>query len=118
MAKHIEFELDVPVEGLWPFVCEAGQEAPVPPVLLAGRTWHEGWDIPTRWAIDSNRVVWADNAHGHPLERVDSVPFEEQDRADVRAIFGKKPKRPAWIQAARSHGWKPPSHWDESQWED
>jgi hypothetical protein len=41
---------------------------PTLPLRAHGQIYHNGWDIPTRWAIDASGKCWKDNAHGHGLE--------------------------------------------------
>lgn len=43
--------------------------------ISAGEVWHSGWDIPTRYAIDADDQCWADNAHGHPLNKISVGDF-------------------------------------------
>ena len=56
----------------WPF-----KGVPSLPFKRMGSIWHEGWDIPTRWAIDNKSQCWIDNGHGHPLEKCNASVIEE-----------------------------------------
>ncbi len=60
-------------------------DLPKLPLRAKGKIWHKGWDIPTCYVIDVNRNSWADNAHGHQLERCqrpDSLVNLCEDDAD------------------------------------
>ena len=70
----------------WPF-----DSIPKLPLKYHGQLWFKGWDIPTRFAIDTDGQWWMDNAHGHPLYKctkknvIDEVE-DDADRARVSAI--------------------------------
>jgi len=38
--------------------------------IKEGAIWHTSWNMPIRFAIDDNGQCWADNARGHPLEKI------------------------------------------------
>lgn len=96
---------------------------PVMPILSRGELWHEGWDIPTRWAIDSKHQCWRDSAHGGELEKVDTQHFlsyvekDERVTRQVREVLGLKPLLPSWMQSALHAGWTPPPDFDRSKYE-
>lgn len=43
---------------------------PALPLIEQEEIWHEGWDIPTEYAIDGNKQCWMNNAHGGSLCKV------------------------------------------------
>lgn len=93
------------------------------PRILSGKTWHAGWNIPTLWAIDSNKQCWANDAHGGAIKKVTEARLlseisDQYQRDAIRKILGKKPELPIWVKFARVHGWTPPTGWDESQWDE
>lgn len=68
---------------------------PALPLLGYGELYSTGWDIPTRWAIDANKVCWMDDAHGHPLEKISSQELlceaeQEVDKNMLRKLLGEK----------------------------
>lgn len=91
------------------------QKLPSLPLLLQGKIWHEGWDIPTRWAIDSNKQCWMDEASGQSLKKVSRYRLlNSSDELSIRQVLGVRPKMPDWAKAALANGWTPPSTWDVS----
>lgn len=69
MSIHVNIKTNTEVEKqlgnhIWPF-----EKRPKLPLQKHGYTWHVGWDIPTRWAIDDSGQRWEDNGHGHDLKR-------------------------------------------------
>ena len=85
----------------------------------SGEIWHNGWDCPTRWAIDENLQCWMNDAHGHALEPVNKKILlqEEQDeirRNRLRRFLNMKPEMPEWIKTALAEKWIPPKGFDPS----
>lgn len=60
-------------ENIWNF-----RGTPQLPIVASGEIWHIGWDIPTRWAVDSDDQWWMDNGHGHALTRCDKKVVETE----------------------------------------
>lgn len=58
------------VNNLQPLEFDITKGEPALPLQEAGNIYHNGWDIPTRYAVDAQRQAWMDNAHGHALHRV------------------------------------------------
>jgi len=96
---------------------------PALPLIVKGEAWHQGWDIPTRWAIDAKKQCWVDSAHGGALSPVSQKDFLDAIREDDHALrnahaaLGKKPPLPEWMASALSAGWTPPSEFDRSKYE-
>lgn len=98
----------------------AFEERPALPFKMYGELYHQGWDIPTLWAIDANNQCWADNAHGTDLEKVtdnfliSSHESEHEDRMadEIRKALGlplPEPE-PTWEQLAKRNGWTAPEN--------
>lgn len=80
-------------ENLVFFIAEG---EPTLPILTHGKIWHEGWDIPTRYCVDTDQQCWADNAHGHPLSKISKETllnmFERvEERLNLEKILGMAP---------------------------
>lgn len=89
------------------------QKIPMLPLKAHGESWHRGWDIPTRWAVDAINQCWMDNAHGHALEPVSASTLlghmeDHSDSEDIRKALDMKPEPPEWVKEALAHGWTPP----------
>lgn len=90
---------------------------PTLPLRARGLFWHEGWDIPTVWAVDGAGVCWMDNAHGHSLAQCSGKQLlgncenENERRALQRIIPGMTVERPSWVLTALAAGWTPPEGW-------
>ena len=85
------------------------------PLKTYGQFWHEGWDIPTYYAIDTDNICWMDNVHGHPLEKVSVNVLlwhisNELLANEIRNILGLSTLMPSWARTALAHGWKPPEN--------
>lgn len=98
------------------------KKLPTLPILAHGKSWHSGWDIPTRWAIDADRNGWVDNAHGHALRRFDGdlVTYFSDSYSTQVAIakaLGRKPRMPEWMRISLEAGWTPPPDFDPTQYE-
>lgn len=112
---------DDPSRGKFEFSTHDG--LPTLPMKGHGLAWHEGWDIPTRWAIDGADRCWMDNAHGHPLEPIsvkDLLNYMadcEGQRQKIRAILQLKPEMPTWMRAALGAGWTPPTDFSRDNYE-
>lgn len=110
-----------PSRSVFEFSTEEGL-SPVLPMKGHGLAWHEGWDIPTRWAIDGSGRGWMDNAHGGSLSPVEDLlrhfGDDEATRQKIREILGRKPEMPSWMKAALNCGWTPPTDFDRSVYED
>jgi hypothetical protein len=68
-------------------------EKPVGSIKLKGQVLHKGWDIPSNWAIDSNKQCWKDNAHGATLNPCTTdellLLLKEDDNQDtINAVMG------------------------------
>ena len=100
-----------------------GKEGPpVLPFIASGELWHTGWDIPTRYVVDSDKRCWMDNAHGHSLEIVSSKALlssaeQFQERAALREILSIKPELPNWMSQALRAGWIPPDTYNREDYE-
>lgn len=98
------------------------KELPALPLKGTGSSWSEGWDIPTRWAVDALGVTWADNAHGHPLEVIERhylfamLEKEPHALARIHVYFDLKPPMPEWAKTALASGWTPPPGFDPSSY--
>ncbi len=96
---------------------------PTLPILDSGEVEHTGWDIPTRYAVDTGGGCWMDDAHGGCLclvtthELLSSVE-NEYDRDSIRRALGLKPELPGWIKMALAAGWTPPEGFDISEYEE
>lgn len=91
-----------------------GDRQLVQPLKTSGHIWHVGWDIPTRYAVDSAGTVWMDNAHGGTLwpataEELVCAAQSEEGRNHLRKILDLPATEPSWIEQARAAGWRPPS---------
>lgn len=101
-------------------VGEARQNVPALPLKASGEIWHSGWDIPTRWAVDAAGGCWADNAHGHPLEKcrpdeLIAACEKDTEKRRMQKLLGLPVDKPEWMQAALAHGWLPPEGWTEPE---
>lgn len=99
-------------------VGENHENVPALPLRERGAFRHEGWDIPTRWAIDANGVCWMDNAHGHPLGIVKPQILlggceREGERRRLQKVLGLPVDRPSWVKTALHYGWTPPEGWKD-----
>jgi hypothetical protein len=106
----------VPDQNSLEFAADWTKAETLPSLPLKGHGGisHQGWDIPTRWAIDSANKCWADNAHGHSLHRVEEKELLGMARSEdayalnsMHRILGKKPPLPEWARTALSAGWTP-----------
>lgn len=82
------------------FEFRLSEACPKLPFKTYGTLWHEGWGIPTRYAVDADGVCWKDNAHGHPLSIVSSDKLladvaDEVCAARIRRILGLEVPMPA-----------------------
>jgi len=89
---------------------------PVLPLLKRGLIWHEGWDIPTQFAVDSKGRCFMDGAHGGGVSLVNAKVLlhscEQEDlRRELQQLLGMTPDRPAWVITALAAGWSPPKDW-------
>ena len=89
------------------------KQVPALPIKGHGEIEHMGWDIPTRWAIDSENICWMDGAHGgslHPVSRKTllSETDEYSDKKTISELLGVKFREPEWAVIARRNGWLPP----------
>lgn len=91
---------------------------PTIPLRGYGKVWHEGWDIPTEWAVDGSGNCWMDNAHGGGVVRCSNSELlnlgEGESKARIYKCLGRKPPMPDWIKGALSAGWTPPPSFDRS----
>lgn len=92
--------------------------APTLPLRERGEFHHEGWDIPTRWAIDGNGICWMDDAHGHALGRVSPRVLlaecsNEAEKRRLQGVLGLPIDRPSWVLTALRYGWTPPEGWKD-----
>lgn len=88
------------------------RKEPTLPLLLEGETMTVGWDIPTRWAVDSDKRCWMDNAHGHKLDTCKVTELLKEvnyaQSKEVCQLFDFDPPKPPWYAEAIAEGWTPP----------
>jgi len=86
------------------------------PILLEDEYDNRGWDIPTKYGVDSDFICWMNMAHGDAcqpttvqslVEDMDKEGHEEKANV-VRALCGVPLPEPKWMQQARAAGWTPP----------
>lgn len=65
-----------------PFQFDTTKGEPKLPLRGFGEMWHTGWDIPTLWAVDGSGRSWMNNAHGHPLQRVQAIALVSNAETD------------------------------------
>ncbi len=85
---------------------------PAIPLKAKGSVEHEGWDIPSRWAIDANDQCWLDDAHGHALAKTNIkdlyLEVDNQSRIIICSVLGLGTPKPTWYEQAIKLGWTPP----------
>lgn len=104
----------ITLEGL-EFVIEDAYR-PAAPLKHKGELWHEGWDIPTKFAVDADNECWMNNAHGHALCHVSAAILigtaeNEFTQNSIRRILGMELPMPEWARTAAAAGWTPPAGW-------
>lgn len=93
------------------------------PLKSGGKIWHQGWEIPTYWAVDASNQCWASCGHGSTLAKVEPRKLlseaRDEPRCDreIRKALGMKQRLPDWARAAKAAGWTPPADWDEAQYD-
>lgn len=88
----------------------------------AGLVWHDGWDIPTLWALDANKIPYVNDAHGGSLKQSTIVQLLEllrdmPDETTIRRELGLKPRLPSWVRSALAEGWTPPATFNREDYE-
>lgn len=74
-------------------------------VMVSGELWFYGWDIPLKWAIDDNGLVWVNRAHGgDPSIRISRKDLLEMTpyvngKAELKKAFRQNPARRAGVRA-------------------
>lgn len=67
---------------------------PTLPIIKFGEIYHMGWDIPTRYCIDSIKQCWKDHAHGGNLlktserELLNVASEDKQEKLKIEKVLG------------------------------
>lgn len=87
---------------------------PTLPWTKTGEYMTVGWDIPTRWGIDSAGELFMNDSHGgdpdHPVKYenlLKDIP-KQRDRERLAAACGQPTPPPVWAEEALALGWTPP----------
>lgn len=98
-------------------------------VLSSGACWHEGWEIPTLWAVTSRPgsrhamiTCHMNSAHGDTLQVCTTqvllnVLGKTPAGDNLRSALGMKPALPDWMQTALKTGWTPPATFNQSDFD-
>lgn len=89
----------------------------------AGMVWHNGWEIPTLWALDANKIAYVNDAHGGSLQQCQTTRLLEllrdhEAENTVRRELRLKPRLPSWARHALSSGWTPPATFNREDYEE
>lgn len=101
---------------------------PAWPLKASGEVWHQGWDIPSHWAVDAENVPWADySCHGSHLTKTDFDTLikhldaedgkYEQTSNQIREYAGRKKVLPEWAKTALHFKWTPPEGFKREDYE-
>jgi hypothetical protein len=74
------------------FYFNTSQVTPHLPLRGSGEVWYQGWDIPTRWAVDAQGQGWANNGHGGDLypcsvPEIIDLPDDDSAKAEIARLL-------------------------------
>lgn len=74
------------------FCFNTSQVTPHLPLRGSGEVWHQGWDIPTRWAVDAQGQGWANDGHGGDLypcsiPEIIDLPDDDSAKAEIARLL-------------------------------
>lgn len=98
------------------FIFDISDSVPKLPIKHKGKIWHEGWDIPTLYIIDTNNIPWINDAHGGFLQKTTAqglifLAENEGEQNKLRKQLGLELPMPQWAETALKEGWTPPENW-------